>query len=314
MDSKKVKSVLRIIGYIIGIGIFSKFIYDLVEELASSSYTIEINWYFVILSMLIIIAVYFFQIINYHFLLRYLGVAIHLKTTLIGYALSFLPKYIPGHLWGYLSRTDWYQTNAKISPNKSILASGLELIITVATSLAIWAIHEIGVSNKMALHYQIAVFFLPMILVFPVNLLGRLKFKGKAIFEIERINVSQWLVVVANSYFQWILFGIALKLLILSLNNDIILPETTLSKSIYAFARSWVSGFLAILIPNGLGVREVVLKKQLLTMGLLDGAKAALASTASRLTMLLAELTWIIPTIILKTRFVDKNKPKGLLQ
>ena len=74
---------------------------------------------------------------------------------------------------------------------------------------------------------------------------------------------------------------------------------------IYIFARSWLSGFLAILIPNGLGVREIVLIDLLVSGNIVSKNLSTIISTLSRLILLFAEFGWLILAI-----FVNRSPKK----
>ena len=76
---------------------------------------------------------------------------------------------------------------------------------------------------------------------------------------------------------------------------------------IYSFARAWITGFLTIFVPTGLGVREVVLKELLSTANQISSAKSVLIATTYRLVTIGAELGWVLLVVLLKRRLLFKK-------
>jgi hypothetical protein len=59
------------------------------------------------------------------------GAPLSWRHTLKGYTLSFLPRYIPGSIWGYLSRSEWFRDNAGIACAVSNAGSLVEILATL---------------------------------------------------------------------------------------------------------------------------------------------------------------------------------------
>ena len=67
--------------------------------------------------------------------MRYLGYPLPFGRALAGYMLSFLPRYIPGSVWGYLGRSEWLARSYGISYAGSMTGSLLEALALVVTGL-----------------------------------------------------------------------------------------------------------------------------------------------------------------------------------
>ncbi|HPO59070.1 MAG TPA: hypothetical protein PLV53_09520, partial [Anaerolineaceae bacterium] len=67
-----------------------------------------------------------------------------------------------------------------------------------------------------------------------------------------------------------------------------------LLKATFAFSLAWTAGFLILLVPGGLGVRELALSGLLVSLFGLTPAAGALAAILTRLIYSLAEAGWIL--------------------
>ena len=64
-------------------------------------------------------------------------VKINLISTLRGYSLSFLPRYLPGSIWGYLSRSEWLTQQFSIPFKYSNAISVVEIGATITANLLV---------------------------------------------------------------------------------------------------------------------------------------------------------------------------------
>jgi hypothetical protein len=105
------------------------------------------------------------------------------------------------------------------------------------------------------------------------------------------------LVGIAANFIAWLGYGVALWLLARGL-----LPasELSLRLAIAVFTASYLAGFLALLAPGGIGVREGVFI--LLLQGPLGIAAATALAVASRLLLTLTELGAAVPFVAFPRR------------
>ena len=68
------------------------------------------------------------QMLAWRTLMQGLGVSLGKREVLRGYMLSFLPRYIPGSVWGYLGRNEWFFQEYAVSYAASNLGSILEIL------------------------------------------------------------------------------------------------------------------------------------------------------------------------------------------
>jgi hypothetical protein len=145
----------------------------------------------------------------------------------------------------------------------------------------------------------------------PLNLiisrLRKLKKTERFTSGFDSIPFGEWSIITINSYIQWGLFGIGLWAMKQAFSLEFALTIENLANYVYSFARAWVSGFLMVFIPNGLGVREVVLKELLVEVGEIGSTPAVLISTSYRLVIMAAELGWVVLMVLVNRRQMEKK-------
>lgn len=295
MNWALVRKIVRIIGSFVGLCIFIYLVYDGIKKVMGFSTPVKLSWKQIVLSLALYLLTYFFQIINFKLIYSALRQNVSLRTTIIGYSFSFLPKYIPGYVWGYYSRSDWFKEKAEIPGSYSWQASAIEVIVTVLTSSAIWLFYLFSKNSQSYWVYMVLA--TPFLVIIPINKLVAV-FKGypktgKWLKNVGIVPFNHWLIITLNSYFQWVLFGLSLWMLSQIFSQTVIVNLRDSFNFIYIFARGWLSGFLAILIPNGLGIRELVLKDLLVTGNIVSKDLSTIIAALSRLLMLLAEFGWL---------------------
>ena len=310
MNWQRIKQAIRILGSVIGFGTFAYLVSVALRELTGISGLQVIHWGYFVYTLFLAMSIYVMQMINYQWLVSSLGVDSKLKQIVIGYASSFLHKYIPGYIWGYFSRADWYKSQAAIPITHSWMASVLEVVTTVGTSSAIWIAYHLSIreSNVIVI---ILVMLIPNFVFIPINLgISFLQKSEKVSHYVNGLNpitLLKWTKITINSYFQWALFGFGLWVINQVFSFEIHLSLKNLMGFVYSFARAWVTGFLTILIPNGLGIREVVLKELLIEVNQIGPSVSVLVSTSYRLVMMAAELGWVILAILVNRRLLKKK-------
>jgi len=315
MNWALVRKIVRIIGSFVGLCIFIYLVYDGIKKVMGFSTPVKLSWKQIVLSLALYLLTYFFQIINFKLIYSALRQNVSLRTTIIGYSFSFLPKYIPGYVWGYYSRSDWFKEKAEIPGSYSWQASAIEVIVTVLTSFAIWLFYLFSKNSQSYWVYMVLA--TPFLVIIPINKLVAV-FKGypktgKWLKNVGIVPFSHWLILTMNSYFQWVLFGLSLWMLSRVFSQTAFVNLREFFDFIYIFARSWLSGFLAIFIPNGLGIRELVLKDLLVTGNTVSKDLSTIIAALSRVLMLLAEFGWLAFAFIVNRNPKNRNTSKVLL-
>lgn len=235
-----------------------------------------------------------------------LGVSLDWSASVRGYMLPFIARYIPGMVWGYLSRTHWLATRHGTSARVANLGAVIEvvgLILSAALVSALCgglarvpAIAGIGLVAAAAISIGIAV---------SAQWVGR---PGRLRDLAARVGVADWLseltlrrVAVALPWQVglWLGYGAAIYCLI---GAVAVWTSQALAIAIAAFALAWLAGFLAILLPSGLGLRELGLTYLLSGYAGLTQSEATAVSVLGRVCVLIGELLFIVLALILDRR------------
>jgi glycosyltransferase 2 family protein len=211
-------------------------------------------------AFLTLIGCFFILAYAWHGILRALGGKLSLRKALYLYAITLLPRYVPGMVWGYAGRTVLCEkegTSHPIAIGSTVVEVGLIIgsgVIFVALyyTSPIWMggiLVGIAVGLYLAktfADYYDADTFLPFIRII-------LRWYGWGMIYLG----------------FWFLYGFSVWLVVIA-----VIPTLDGSYFMQVAASAtiaWIAGFLVIVVPGGLGIREGVL---LLTLTSIVGAEA----------------------------------------
>jgi hypothetical protein len=173
-------------------------------------------------------------------------------------ALATLPKYAPGKVWGILGKV-YLAKKEGISEHGCVVTISLETILYLLSGIILFLFTASSVA-KGRIPYTIYIFLIPIcfIIIYPPVLISITNFFLR-LFKRPLVdfmpNYIQMLELLLLYTLSWVLQGIGVFFLINSfyhINFKILLTISGL----HAF--SWVVGFLSIITPGGLGVKEGV--------------------------------------------------------
>ncbi len=246
---------------------------------------------FLIMALGLYVVAYFVQMAAWAMIMRYLHAPLPPRAVVEGYAISFLPRYIPGSVWGYLSRNEWLAQTHAVSYSISTTASLVEAAMLLVTAgvlgglywlpahydLSILAIAGLGILAAW-LTWRIVPW-----LVIKINIGGR----RIEIDLAQEHRMRLWSATTALYVGFWVLQGAALLLIARTLCGNLVLDIVPATAS---FALAWAIGFLIIFVPAGLGVREWTLSALLVAFATLQPGQSTLIALISRLGLIGAEL------------------------
>ncbi len=218
-----------------------------------------------------------------------------------GYTLSFIPRYLPGSVWGYLSRSEWLFQKFSISYNKSNSVSILELASTITANLLLIFIW-------INLTYLKDKFYLGLLLIFALPLLVWLIISGGFRFiNFSKINffnfgtiefnpglLKNWFLSVFFFFLHWFFLANCLNEILLFLGNQ----SLSIIDSMFATCASWLTGFLIFFVPAGIGFREATLFFILNNFFLVNLNIINITVVLFRFLSILAEVSWILLKIV----------------
>jgi uncharacterized membrane protein YbhN (UPF0104 family) len=246
--------------------------------------------------------------------LRALGITLSSITSVATYFLSQAPKYLPGGFWAIPGRVAIYSTLG-IDLSRSIvsvfrettaiylgaaLVAFLGIFLDVSMEEELRLILGLGV---MASALVITITHLPRIWgwIFKLQALSQSPLAAYRDIESKFVNL-RWLPnAMLVSVVFWLLLGIPFRWLMQAVIQD----EQTYSwlAASSLFATAWCAGFVIIILPAGIGVRESVLA-YLLSFRLPQSEALSIA-ILSRLWWLVAELVWIVVAVVLLSRQIS---------
>ncbi|MEJ5307393.1 MAG: lysylphosphatidylglycerol synthase domain-containing protein [candidate division WOR-3 bacterium] len=217
--------------------------------------SIKFNFFFLILSFMMIPIWYFFMCFSFKRILISLGHDVDLYTLMRIIGISMFGKYIPGKLWFTVGRIALLE-RVGVPKKKSFTAVVLETYLLLLTGAFFFLVTIIR-SNQNILYIILSlIFFLFFILLsFPtvfkkvINLLFKFLKKDKFDFV---IGIYEYIFIMFLYFLVWIFSGVEFYFLIYSFT----LKTYDFIGLLSVYPSSWVVGFLSILMPAGIGVRE----------------------------------------------------------
>lgn len=214
-----------------------------------------------------------------------------------GYTFSFIPRYLPGTVWGYISRSEWMFQRFSISYNKSNSVSILELASTITANLLIiliW-INITYVNGKIYLSLLL-LFFFPLLIWLIIS--GgfrfvnstKINFLNLGTIEFYRTPLENWFLSIFLFFFHWFFLANSLNEILLFLGNQ----SLFIIDSMFATCVSWLTGFLIFFVPAGIGFREATLFFVLKDLLFVNFNIINITVILFRFLSILAELSWIL--------------------
>jgi hypothetical protein len=226
------------------------------------------------------------------------------------YIVSKLGVYIPGRVWqvaamGLLAR------RAGVSGGAASAAALAGTLINVAAGFAVVLLAGLpvlrtiapggaDVAIAVAIAATVGLLLLPVLLGPTLRLVARLLKRELPVREAPRAVL--WLVVLANVG-AWVGYGIGFRVLALAL-----VPASAGNwlEYVAVFTGSYLVGYLALVVPGGIGVREVAMVGSLTALGIAGPVDAWLLAVVSRLWLTVLE---VVPGLLFLARDASLRFP-----
>ena len=251
---KEKQNYIRKFGLILGFGILIRQIIVLSSNFKIYLFDFE-TFNYVLISFFFILLALIMQIISWKLIMNLLDINIPMIGAILGYMLSFLPKYIPGTIWGYLSRNEWLKNEYKVDKYLTTIGSILEIFLIIVSIINLLFIYiSITMNNFLFLLITIFILFFSYYLI-------KIVLNNKRFIKIRKtrkikISIKFWIFGFITETTMWILYGASVYFLII--NNSNFNWFYNILYSTISFSLSWFIGFLIVFIPSGIGVREEI--------------------------------------------------------
>jgi len=187
-----------------------------------------------------------------------LGERIPLGHSIAVFSVTQLGKYVPGKLWFTLGRMSILKREG-ISEAKTMVSVVVEIILALLASLLLLGMTVLFVPRSTipsSVYLLLLLAPVCVLLVYPRILNGILRFvlrrAGRPVFEL-RLSYLQLLLLTGMYFADWAMQGFGSFLL---LNSFYPLSFAKLPVVLGGYAISWMIGFLMLVAPAGLGIRE----------------------------------------------------------
>ncbi len=303
------------IGLLLGGGIF---IYQIVSGICSvlQKKQIFIQPFWLILALLLAILVTWMQMMGWLWMMAGMGTQLKWKDVLQGYVLSFIPRYIPGSIWGYISRGEWLNHSFDVPFSVTNFGSVLEMFFILIANV-FWIVSGITTNNIFRI--------LMMIITIMAAWMGWWLIKiliDKPVFVriigpesaklIRSFSLRRWLLITSWMILFWGVQGLSFQMVLSSMSSAQVsnwtLNNYWVATSSYNLA--WFVGFIILFVPAGLGLRETVLSELIETRLKQSTGLASIVSIVFRVVLAFGEVFWAVVAIRQKRiSFYRKNTP-----
>lgn len=240
-----------------------------------------------LLGSIVVFQVWFLlRFLAWEFIVQRHGSESQRHITLRTWTLSELARYVPGNVWSFAAK---YRGSVigGAKPAATLQALGIEGFSQMTgAGLTAIALYDLKHLWWVAL---IIIFLFPVLVPSLIRILS----KWKRWSEVPKISVVESLGLLLWYSAVWALFGLATAMTYWSFPN---VPPVTLLWLTGVNVAAWFIGYITLITPMGLGVREVAFVK--LTAGVVPTAMASLIALVTRLWFVVSELVFLLLVVL----------------
>ena len=256
---------------------------------------------------LALIVLFFLDAFGWHLILRALGHEPEASQSIRVWMVSSLTRYLPGGVWGYLSRAALCAEQG-IPLTSSGLGLYLETLLLMSSSFAVGfpaILFATGLPlsplTAAAIWIGVSLLMHPRVIALTRRLPGR---SGKLLDSVALPSARVMLCLYFYYLVFWILFGAIFVCFVLALYP--LPPQAWLAVGA-SLSMSFLVGFIAVIVPSGIGVRESVLYALLLPF--IPHAASLLVSVTSRFWVMVGEgISVALAVTLLRARSREVQK------
>lgn len=279
-------------------------------EFRGVPFSVDPHWPWVLVSGAIVLFSYTVLIQTWRAMLRAWGPGLGFWAAARIWCISSLGKYVPGKIWqiGVMGRM---AQQRRVSPVAATGSAIISTVINIAVGIAVAMVSGWSYLEALSGGHAVAGFALLAIVcgglvALPVVLPGMVYWAERLLKR--RLDVGPFppraigYAVLGNTV-AWLLYGAAFQALVRGVIGS---APGTMTGYIAVYASSYVIGYLMILLPGGLGVRDGAMAAALPVLGLATPKQAVLIALASRLWLTVLE---IVPGLFFLARRPSRARP-----
>lgn len=275
-------------------------VYYLIKFDYLSLSNIEINWFWLAVSTLLLWAGFFFSTISWGNALKFHGIEINTRTAVVSHGLSVFAKYVPGKVWVILGRAAFVanEKNLKVSELSFVSLKEQLLYILLGLIISFFPALFFFKHNYWVWIILLTISGLCLVLfIRPLHDFGEKIIKKILKKEINLPSISFRLSIKLSLFIivYWTFFSLGFYFLVVATSPDARIIHA------FAFPLAVSYGVLALFTPGGIGVREGLLVAFLTSTGV--GLETAVTiSVISRLWFISGEVFLFLLAVIIKKR------------
>ncbi|MFH1206990.1 MAG: YbhN family protein [Patescibacteria group bacterium] len=277
------------------------------QAIGSTMSTVNAPW--LILGLTAATGTLAFQSFIWHRLLKHFNATISFRDTYATYFQSLITRYIPGGIWNFISRA-YLTSRLGFAKTQVLFLTIAESILTVVSGSALFLIIRPTTTASLQLTLLSIILILASVVALAMPNIWTSIYRTFFKKEIAITKIPWRVAGYLSGYFiiLWLANGLALLCLIRSIGGS--LPSAHFLPLIAYYAMSWIIGFIILVVPSGLGVRETLF---ITLAGALVGAPIAIISAVLfRLVLVAAELINFFLSALIRNKIQphDHDSPR----
>jgi hypothetical protein len=297
--NKRIRTILYWAGILVGISVFTNQLISGLEFLKAIDFS-SISFVHLLLGLILSVISNGIRYLGWIQIMASLGVKLSYLKNMSGYAFSFLPRYIPGSIWGYISRSEWLYQSNDIPHKVSFIGSSIELAIVISSATMLVGMNLALESGKNELLLIIPLLILIIwygICRWSSSIQIRVHINSSStvreIFTCDRRHL------IAAGIFYTISWLLSSSILLFIVHSFRIPSQMSLLDASMNFSLAWFIGFIVVFVPSGLGIRELSLSKLLSANYGLYPFEANAIAVVTRVLHTSGELIWLLISFII---------------
>lgn len=268
------------------------------------------------LATLLVAASYVVLIYTWRQTLQQLGEQLRIADAARIWFISNLGRYLPGKIW-QIAAMAAMATDAGVSPIAATLAS---LVVNAASVAAGFAIVGLAAPDLLAARAGLSPAFAVTLTVTGIAILVAAPFlltpairalgKGRKLSGVAALSPRMIALALGGTALAWVTYGVAFWFFARAVSDW---PAGATLGALAVYTLSYLAGYLALIAPGGVVVREVVLVQTMVSLGLVETPAAWRIALLSRLWLTVVE---VLPGFVLLLHhavrhFLPRTPPDG---
>ncbi len=267
---------------------------ELQRSMATASHDVVLDWRWIALASVIVLATYALLVQSWRMLLAEWGGQLRYSQAVQIWTISNLGKWIPGKIW-QVSAMSLMARDAGVSGVGAAGAAILGTVLNIGAGFGVAAFTAADgldalkpglrrIALALTVVFILGVAALPRVL--PLLLARFAKWRGVAIDHQALSHRTVWTATAINTA-SWLLYGLAFACFSRGVTPGVSGDPTAF---IAVYTASYLLGYLVLFSPGGLGFRETALVALMVALGMSSIGDAAILSVASRVWILVLEV------------------------